>query len=102
MKDDIFNLFLSKKSRALRYEREAHYAKVKECIALKTENDELWDLSQKQRLALDALRQGHAQDMAEMSESLRRAHALLAEAEAERDRYKEALRRAFPKGVQPA
>ena len=99
MKHDIFNLFASKKSRALRYEREAHYAKVKECMVLKAENDELWELSQMQRLALDAIRQGHAQDMAEMTESLRRAHAQLAAADAERDRYKEALRRAFPPGV---
>lgn len=94
---NIHNIFTSARHRAFQYEQEQRLRKIAECMALKEENEKLWDLTVKQRVALDALRKGHAQDMAEMTESLRRVHVQLAAAEAERDRYKEALRRAFPK-----
>ena len=93
----IRNLFTSARHRAFRYEQTLRLKKIEECMALKDENDKLFELTVKQRMALEALQKGHAQDMAEMTESLRRAHAQLVAAEAERDRYKEALRRAFPK-----
>ncbi len=93
----LFSLFTGHRRAALKYEREQRLDKIKECIALKNENDKLFELTVKQRVALDALREGHAKDMAEMTESLRRAHAQLAAAEAERDRYKAALRRVFPR-----
>ena len=101
--DPLRSLFTSARARALSYEREQRHRKVLECMTLKEENDKLWELAMKQRVALEALQKGHAQDMAEMTESLRVAHARLAAAESERDRYREALRRAFPgKEVQTA
>lgn len=88
--------FASHWRRALDYQRERNIKKTLECIQIKKENDELWDVVCKQRLALDALQKGHEKDMAEMSESLRKTHVMLAAAEADRDRYRDALRRAFP------
>lgn len=93
----LLSVFASGRNTALEYEREKRLGKIKECITLKEENEKLFELTVKQRIALDALREGHAKDMAEMTESLRRAYTRLAEVEAERDRYKAALRRAFPK-----
>lgn len=93
------HLFTSARARALNYEREQRLAKVKECMTLKDENEKLWDMTVKQRAALEALQKGHAQDMAEMAESLRKVYGKLAAVEAERDRYKDALRRSFPKEV---
>ncbi len=93
----ILPVFASGRNTALEYEREKRLIKTKECMVLKDENEKLFELTMKQRAALDALQEGHAKDMAEMTESLRRAYSRLAEVEAERDRYKAALRRAFPK-----
>lgn len=84
------------RNRALDYEREQRLGKIKECMELKDENEKLWDMAVKQRLALEALREGHAKDMAEMVNALKSAAEKLAQVEAERDRYKAALRRAFP------
>ena len=94
--------FASARHVAVAYEREKRLAKVKECMELKDENEKLWDMAVKQRIALDALQRGHAQDMAEMTESLRVAHEKIAALEAEKNRYREALRRAFPKGAASA
>lgn len=91
------SIFTSARHRAFLYEQEMRLKKIKECMVLKDENEKLFDLTVKQRMALEALQKGHAKDMAEMTESLRRAHVQLAAVEAERDRYREALRRAFPK-----
>ena len=91
------SIFTSARHRAFQYEQEQRLRKIKECIALKDENEKLFDLTVKQRMALEALQKGHAKDMAEMTESLRLAHVQLAAVEAERDRYRDALRRAFPK-----
>lgn len=82
---------------ALDRQRDRLIKKTLEVIELKRENEELWDIIYKQRIALEALRKGHAQDMAEMTESLRKTHEILSAAETDRDRYREALRRAFPK-----
>lgn len=101
-KSHKFSLFESAKSRALEYERTQRIKKIKECMALKDENEKLWDMTVKQRMAISAIKEAHAKDMAEMTESLRKAHAQLAAAEAERDRYREALRRTFPKEAQTA
>ena len=98
-KRNFLDLFVPHRVRALEYEHDRRLEKIRECMVLKDENEKLWDMAVKQRIALDALQKGHAQDMAEMTESLRKAHEKLAAAEAERDRYKDALRRAFPKGV---
>ena len=96
-KPDIIDFFIPRRVKALNYERELRLDKIKECSFLKEENAQLFELTVKQRLALNALQKGHEKDMAEMTESLRKARARLAEVEAERDRYRDALRRAFPK-----
>ena len=93
-KKTVFSFFA--RSRALSYERDKRLEKVKECLTLKDENEKLWDMACKQRIALDAMQKGHAKDMAEMAKALKATHEKLAQVEAERDRYKEALRRAFP------
>ena len=92
-----FSLFAGYWRAALDRQRDKCIRKTMEVIELKRENEELWDIIYKQRIALDALQKGHAADMAEMSESLRRAHENLSAAEKDRDRCREALRRAFPK-----
>lgn len=92
-----WSLFVPARIRALNYERELRLDKIKECSFLKEENAKLFDLVVKQRMALETMKEGHAKDMAEMTESLRKAHAKLSAVEAERDRYRDALRRAFPK-----
>ena len=104
MKDKKKRLGLFRRARNVSsaYEREKRLAKVKECMELKDENEKLWDMAVKQRIALDALQRGHAADMAEMTEALRIAHEKLAAAEAEKNRYREALKRAFPKGATTA
>ncbi|MGX8703146.1 MAG: hypothetical protein ACSW8H_01705 [bacterium] len=96
-KPDIIDFFIPRRIKALDHERELRLDKARECEILRYENSELFELYTKQRIALDALQRGHAKDMAEMTESLRKAHTKLAEVEAERDRYRDALRRAFPK-----
>lgn len=100
-KPDIIDFFIPRRVKALNYERELRLDKIKECSFLAEENAQLFELTVKQRLALDALQKGHEKDMAEMTESLRKAHARIEAVEAERDRYRDALRRAFPaKGAQ--
>ena len=98
-KKRFLDFFVPHRVRALEYEQDRRLEKIRECMVLKDENEKLWDMAVKQRIALEALQKGHAHDMAEMTESLRKAHEKLAAAEAERDRYKDALRRAFPKEV---
>lgn len=96
-KKSLLHLFVPRRVVALEYERDRRIEKTKECILLKEENQKLWEISVKQRLALDALQQGHEKDMEEMSSALKKAHEKIARVEAERERYKNALRRAFPK-----
>ena len=98
-KSDIIEFLTPRRIRALNYERDLRVEKIRECIALKDENEKLWEVSVKQRIAIDALQEGHAKDMAEMTKALKKAHEKICALEAERDRYKDALRRAFPKGV---
>ena len=102
-KRDLVDFFMPRRVRVLNDVLDAKYKKTQECIMLKDENEKLWDMVCKQRLALDAMQKGHAKDMAEMAKALKATHEKLAQVEAERDRYKEALRRAFPgKEVQTA
>lgn len=95
-KRDLVDLFMPRRVRVLNNVLDAKSKKTQECIILKDENEKLWDIACKQRIALDALQRGHAKDMAEMSKALKATHEKLAQVEAERDRYREALRRAFP------
>lgn len=101
-KRDLLDLFTPHRVRALNYEIERRVEKTRECMVLKDENEKLWEIAQKQRLALDAMQKGHAKDMAEMASALKATHEKLAQVEAERDRYKAALRRAFPGKEVPA
>lgn len=96
-KNILVDLFTPRRVIALEYERDRRVQKTRECILLKEENQKLWEISVKQRLALDALQQGHEKDMEEMASALKKAHEKIARVEAERERYKNALRRAFPK-----
>ena len=96
-KTSLMNLFIPRRVVALEYERDRRIEKIRECILLKEENEKLWEISVKQRLALDALQKGHEKDMEEMLNALKKAQEKIARTEAERDRYKNALRRAFPK-----
>ena len=102
-KRDLVDFFMPRRVRVMNDVLDAKYKKTQECIMLKDENEKLRDMACKQRIALDAMQTGHAKEMAEMAKALKATHAKLAQVEAERDRYKEALRRAFPgKEVQTA
>ena len=79
-------------------ERDLRVKKIMECRVLRDENTELWDTVMKQRIALDALQSARMEDRAEMAREIQTIRAQLYAAEAERDRYREALRRAFPGG----
>lgn len=79
-------------------ERDLRIKKIKECRVLSDENAELWDTVMKQRIALDALQSARMEDRAEMAREIQTIRAQLYAVEAERDRYREALRRAFPGG----
>lgn len=94
--------FASPIRRALDYERDLHVKKILECMDVKEENEKLWDLCQKQRIAIAAFRQEHAEEMEKMNTSLSEARAQLASVTAERDRYRNALRRLFPAQNQEA
>lgn len=98
-KNFLADLLTPRRVLALEYERDRRIEKTRECMLLKEENEKLWDISVKQRMALDALQKGHEKDMEEMTAALQKAHEKLSRVEAERDRYKNALRRAFPKEV---
>lgn len=89
--------FASSRARALNYERELRYAKIKECLELKDENDKLWDMAVKQRVALDTMQKSYMAEIDKLLAALKSSTEKVAAAEAERDRYREALRRAFPK-----
>lgn len=89
--------FATHRARTLDYERELRYAKIKECLQLKDENDKLWDMAVKQRVALDTMQRGYTAEIDKLMAALTVAAEKVAAAEAERDRYREALRRAFPK-----
>lgn len=91
--------FASHTARALDYERELHHNKVMECITVKRENQALRDTIVKQRIALDALNSAHSEDMADAVAILRDLRVRLSEVTAERDRYRDALRRVFPSGA---
>lgn len=89
-------MFGSKLRASLDHERDLRIKKIKECRVLKDENAELWDTVVKQRIALDALQSARMEDSAKMAREIQTVRAQLYAVEAERDRYREALRRAFP------
>ncbi len=91
--------FASHTARALDYQRELYHNKILECIAVKRENQALRDTIVKQRIALEAFNAAHTEDVAEMNASIRNLCIRLSEVTAERDRYRDALRRVFPSGV---
>lgn len=92
-----FSLFGGYWRMALEAQRDRTAKKTIECIEVKQENEKLWEIVYKQRIAIEALREGHTKDMAELTASLSKAHQQLAAAEADRDRYRDALKRTFPK-----
>lgn len=87
---------------SISHERWERVEKIKECLELKRQNQELRETVVKQRIALDALSQAHKEDAQCMEEQLAALRYQVSVITAERDRYRAALRRLFPNQQQEA